>query len=197
MPRRNTRTADLAGTTYHVYNRQRQRRAMFRDDDDRRFFVALFERYLSAEPQADDRGRLYATYCGRVRLWSLTLMGNHFHLVLHQVEAGAIGALMRSVMAVYVRYFNSKYGTSGEMFAGEVRMRPAESRRDELGMVAYAHENHGDHCFCEFCTHALYVGPPANVPDWIDVASALDRFGGVDGYNRFMAARRELRAVAQ
>lgn len=195
MPRRNTRRSDLPDTIYHAYNRRKDRSAMFRDDDDRRYFKSLFERYLSQAVQADPRGRPYRNYRERVRLWSLTVKTNHYHLVLHQIVPGGAGALTKTVVSLYVRYFNKKYGGGGEMFLGEIRMRPAANRREELNAVAYVHENHGDHCYCEFCTHGLYMGHPAHVPDWVDVAAALERFGGVAGYVDWLAARRMQRQV--
>ncbi len=195
MPRKNTRKGDRGGTVYHGYNRERSRAPMFRDDEDRRHFKALFERYLSPQPQANARGREYPNFNGRVKLFSLVLKTNHFHAVVFQVEPYAAGELFRVVMIAYAKYFNRKYGRSGSMFDAEVRLRPADGLREELNAIAYVHENHGDHCYCEFCTHSLYVGHPALVPDWLDVAGALARFGGVASYLDWMRARQLQRAV--
>lgn len=195
MPRRNTRKGNLAATVYHGYNRQRDGVAMFRDDEDRRYFKQLFARCLSVEPQFDDRGRAYRNYRDGVRLWSLTIKTTHYHVVLHQLQAGAAGRLMKTVLARYVRWFNAKYGEEGAMFIGETRLRPAADRRAELNAVAYVHENHGDHCYCEFCSHGAYMGHPADVPSWLDVGEALERFGGVGGYVSWLEARRMQRRV--
>ena len=168
---------------------------MFKDAEDRRHFKALFARYLAPEPQSDKRGRAYPNYAASVSLYSLVLKTNHFHVVLFQRDPFAAGRLVNTVLNAYVRYFNQKYGRKGKMFAGEVRLRPAIGRRAELNAIAYAHENHGDNCYCEFCTHSLYVGHPALVPDWVDVAGALARFGGVGGYLDWMRARQMQAAV--
>lgn len=168
---------------------------MFKDDEDRRFFKSLFERYLSVEPQADSRGRPYKNHRGGVRLLCLTIKTNHFHVALLQLEPFAAGALMQAVMTTYVRYFNRKYGKEGEMFDGEVRLRPAKDRRAELHAMSYVHENHGDHCFCEFCSHSLYMGHPSHVPSWIDVGEGLNRFGGVPNYLKWLRARQLHREV--
>lgn len=168
---------------------------MFRDDEDRRFFKSLFERYLSVEPQTDSRGRTYKNHREGVRLLSLTIKTNHFHVALLQLAPRAAGDLMHAVMTAYVIYFNRKYEKQGEMFDGEVRLRPAEDLRDELNAIAYVHENHGDHCYCEFCSHSLYVGHPASVPAWIDVAAGLRYFGGVANYLDWLRARQLQRSV--
>lgn len=195
MPRKNTRQGGAARTVFHGYNREKSRASMFRDAEDRRYFKGLFERYLSAEPQFDSRGREYVNYRDRVHLWSLTIMGNHFHVVLFQIEPGGAGELMKAVAGLYVRYFNRKYGRSERMFNGEARLRPATGAREILNAVSYCHDNHGDHCYCEFCTHSLYVGHPSHVPSWVDVGEALTRMGGVDGYLAWLATRREQRRI--
>lgn len=195
VPRKNTRQSELTGAIYHGYNREREKAPMFKDDEDRRFFKSLFERHLSAEPHTDSRGRAYRSYRSRVELLSLAIKLNHFHVALFQLEPGGAGALMKAVVAVYVRYFNDKYGKDGAMFDGEVRLRPAKGRREELNAIAYVHDNHGDHCYCEFCTHGLYVGHPSLVPDWVSVARGLSLFGGIDGYLSWQRARQLQREV--
>lgn len=195
MPRKNTRQPDRQGTIYHGYNRERERAPMFKDDEDRRLFKSLFERHLSREVRKDSRGRPFQNYRSRVELLSLTILTNHFHVALFQLEAGGAGALMKAVVAVYVRYFNDKYGRDGAMFDGEVRLRASKNRREDLNAIAYVHENHGDHCYCEFCTHSLYVGHPANVPDWVSASRGLALFGGVDGYLSWQRARQLQREV--
>lgn len=195
MPRKNTRQSSREGTIYHGYNREREKAPMFRDDEDRRFFKSLFERYLSDEPVKDDRGRVYPNFRSDVALLSLAIMTNHFHVALFQLQPAGASDLMHAVMTVYVRYFNRKHGKSGEMFDGEVRLRPAKGRRDALNVIAYVHENHGDHCYCEYCSHALYVGHPAHAPRWIDVETGLRLFGGVANYLDWLRARQLHRSV--
>lgn len=151
--------------------------------------------HLSVEEQKDSRGRKYSSHRKGVKVLALALKTNHFHVVLLQAEQGAAGRLMHAVMSSYVRYFNDKYGRGGAMFDSEVKLRPADSPRDRLNVIAYVHENHGDHCYCEFCSHALYTGHPALVPDWIDVAAGLELFGGVAGYLDWLRARQLQRAV--
>jgi hypothetical protein len=195
VPRKNTRLADRFVGVLHGYNREKSRTPMFKDDEDRRLFKSLFERYLSAEPQTDSRGRPYKNHRAGVRLLALTIKTNHFHVALLQLEPMAAGALMQAVMTTYVRYFNKKYGSSGAMFEGEVRLRPAKDLRDELHLIAYVHENHGDDCYCEFCSHSLYVGHPSHVPSWIDVAEGLARYRGVSNYLRWLRTRQAQREV--
>jgi REP element-mobilizing transposase RayT len=174
---------------YHVYNRELTRGPMFLDADDRRFFKALFRRYLSREQQFDSRSRPYENLRGRVRLVTFCLMRNHFHVILFQIRPGGLEDLMKRVMGSYVQYFNKKYGRTGRMFDGAYRAPHLPTLGDKLRAIAYVHENHQEHCLCDSCGYRHFVGPPEAVPDWIDVASALRLFGGVAGFLRFSAAR--------
>ncbi|MBJ7457925.1 MAG: hypothetical protein JHD02_01925 [Thermoleophilaceae bacterium] len=195
MPRKNTRRTDRVGTVSHGYNREVNGAPMFRDDEDRRFFKSLFARYLSTEPSKDSRGRVYPNFRGQVELLGLAIKTTHYHVTPFELELGGAGELMRTVVSTYVRYFNRKYGKAGAMFDGEVRLRPASNRREALNAIAYVHENHGDHCYCEFCSHSLYVGHPGHVPDWVNVERGLALFGGVPNYLDWLRARQIQRKV--
>lgn len=196
MPRKNTRKATGRVGIFHAYNREKTRAPMFRDAADKRHFKSLFERYLG-EPAFDrKRGRNYPNHRGGVKLLALTLKTNHFHAIVNQLEPGAASELFQAIMISYVKYFNAKYGTDGHLFESEVKFRPADGLRDALGLIGYVHDNHPDHCYCEFCSHSLYVGHPSHVPGWIDVAGALDLFGGVAKYLAWMDARHVMRDIA-
>lgn len=185
----------MAGVMYHVYNRERDRRPMFLDDEDKRVFRGMVARYLSLAPSTDARGRTYRPLRSKVRLVSFAILDNHFHLALFQRVPGGIEDLMNGVMTSYVRYFNRRHGRSGGMFRGEYRCVPKLDRYSEMTLIAYVHDNHGADCFCEFCSNAMYLGDPGDVPTWIDLSPALEMFGGVSGYSHFRATRRELKRL--
>lgn len=108
MPSKNIYKIDVAETYYHVYARGGSRQKVFLDARDYRYFLGLFERYLSSEPKIKKTGAVYPHYSGEVELLVYCLMQNHFHLLLYQVEQGAMSRFMKSVMTSYSRYFNLK-----------------------------------------------------------------------------------------
>lgn len=166
---------------------------MFRDDEDRRMFREILRRHLAPEPVKDARGRVYRNLRDRVRIAAFAVCWTHFHLVAFQIEPGGLEALMRSTMTAYVRYFKAKYGRETPMFDGAYRARPLTSRREKLTGVAYVNENHGDHCFCEFCSHRDYAADGRNAPDWLDAGSGLRLYGGAGRYLEFLELRRRIR----
>ncbi len=193
MPRKHTRKAPVAQMLYHVFNREKNRAPMFLDDEDRRTFTWMISRYLTPQPSRDARGRPYRNLRHAVRLESMALKSNHFHNGLFQVVEGGVEALMNGAMTSYVRYFNRKYGRDGEMFRGEYRCIPKPDRHSQRTLFAYIHDNHGDDCHCEFCSHRYFVDP-SDVPGWLSVDRPLALFGGPERYKQFRQARSLIRA---
>lgn len=193
MPRRNAVKPKLAGTNFHVWHRGIGRKTIFRDHEDRRFFLQLLKRHLSQTAEfCDSSGRGYRKLHEQVQLLSFCLMGNHFHLVLHQITCDGIERLMRSVMRAYVGYFNARYGSSGPLFSGPYRARALSSPGKTRTAIAYVHDNHGSACGCEFCSNRFFVEDP-HAPSWLAVERALEIFGGADAYRRFRRGRRTMK----
>lgn len=188
MPRRNTRNRRHL-IDHHVFNRQRDRQAMFLDDDDRRTFLWMIARHLSSVPHFDRRGRPYADRRGDVKLLAFALMVNHFHLVLRQLRSGGLESFMRPLMSQYVRYFNRRHGSTGEMFRGRYRAVPRIDARSRRSAIAYVHDNHGRDCDCAFCSARYYADPEPATPSWIDRDAGLEIFGGREAYLTYRDAR--------
>jgi len=101
---------------YHVTNRGVARCEIFRDDVDRRLFLARLGRL------ANELGWRCPLYC---------LMTTHFHLLvatsLEQLSSG-----MHRLEGPYSQRFNAKYGRVGHLFQERFYTRVV---RDELHLV--------------------------------------------------------------
>lgn len=87
---------------WHIYNRGARRLALFRDDEDCRYFLFLLGQALETT--------------GAI-LWAYALMGNHFHLVI-RASVEQRRRLMQQVGRLYARYHNRRYGLSGHAYEG-------------------------------------------------------------------------------
>ncbi len=116
---------EFPGAVYHVVVRGNERRAIFRDDEDR-------ERYL---------GRL-AHYRERFgfRLLGFCLMGNHVHLA---IRAGRfpLSRIMAGLQSSYTQWFNRRHGRVGHLFQGRYKAFLVQEDPYLLGLVRYIHEN--------------------------------------------------------
>lgn len=116
---------EFAGATYHVMARGNERRAVFRDDDDRRRFLETL-----AEMVERFGVRLHA-YC---------LMPNHYHLLVETPRANlsqAIGWLQ----VTYTVRFNRRHRRSGHLFQGRFKAQLIEADEYAQSLVEYVHLN--------------------------------------------------------
>lgn len=174
---------------YHCWNRGIGGSAVFRDDEDRKTFEWMINRYLNEIPLRDARGKPYRNLRNSVRLNARAVLTSHYHLILRQLLPGGIDSMMRGVGTSYTRYFHKKYGGEGAIFPAEFRARRIDGPKSFMWRVAYVHDNHKrlglDY---RFSTHGLYLAPQA-APSWLDVETTLRVFGGRSNYLAYMKAR--------
>ena len=93
------------GAVYHLTHRGNERKAIFRDDTDRKQFLALLAQSIE----------IYD-----VILHSYVLMSNHFHL-LAETPLGNLSEFMRHFNITYTYYFNRRYKRSGNLYQGRFK----------------------------------------------------------------------------
>ncbi|HNQ88253.1 MAG TPA: transposase [Verrucomicrobiota bacterium] len=116
---------ERAGGWYHVSARGNERRAIYRDDRDRRHFLEVL-------------AEMVLRY--RVRLHGFVLMDNHYHLLLELTEAN----LSRAVQWVNVSYsvwFNRRHERSGHLFQGRFKSVAVSPEEWALALSRYVHLN--------------------------------------------------------
>ena len=93
------------GALYHITSRGNERKAIFRDDEDRIGF-------LDALQKVNERFNwICHAYC---------LMNNHYHLVVETPD-GNLSKGMRQLNGVYTQYFNRKHHLVGHIFQGRYK----------------------------------------------------------------------------
>ena len=93
------------GALYHITSRGNERKAIFRDDEDRVGF-------LEALQKVNERFNwICHAYC---------LMNNHYHLVVETPD-GNLSKGMRQLNGVYTQYFNRKHHRVGHIFQGRYK----------------------------------------------------------------------------
>lgn len=76
-----------------------------------------------------------------VQLISFTLMPNHFHLIVHELEESGTAQYMQRVLCAYTKYFNAKYQKSGHLFQGPYKAVHIKSNKQLLYLSTYIHRN--------------------------------------------------------
>jgi len=93
---------EFAGALYHVTARGDRSDAIFRNDNDRRVWLAIL-----------------ATVCARCNfvVHAFCQMTNHYHLVVETLDGGLADG-MRQLNGIYAQYFNRRHALVGHVFQG-------------------------------------------------------------------------------
>ena len=184
MPSRNVIKTDIDQTYYHVYARGHGRSPIFKDDEDYRVFLNLIKRYLSVNEVNDKYNKPYVHLRGKVELLCYCLMENYFHLLLYQIEKGAMSQLMRGVMTSYSVYFNKKYDSSGSLFESRYKASIISSDSYLMHISRYIHLKPDDWRAYPYSSIHAYFG--IGQPEWLQQEKVIDLFGSTPVYADFL-----------
>jgi putative transposase len=112
--------------SFHVINRGHNRETVFHDDDDRRVFLDLLDRYRTRFGFA-----LYH-YC---------LMSNHFHLLLRVAAARELSPLMAGLLRAYVHHCHRRRGFVGHKWQGRFKSPAVQDGAYLLSCGRYVERN--------------------------------------------------------
>ncbi|MEA2020156.1 MAG: transposase [Patescibacteria group bacterium] len=138
------------GGYYHIYNRGVEKRTIFVDYADYKNFTNILRYYLILREKGKESPVLSARmglsnlgkFREKVSLIAYTLMPNHFHFILKQLDQEkSISNFMRTIGTTYVMYFNQKYERVGSLFQGRFKAREVADDADLLNLSRYIHLN--------------------------------------------------------
>jgi REP element-mobilizing transposase RayT len=113
---------DARGAIHHVMIRGVERRAIFRNDDDRGVFVDRFERLVCDMGFACD---------------ALTLIPNHVHAVI-QTGDESLAKFMHRLSFYYAQHFNRGNARTGHLFEARYKAKLVTDEGGLVRVVAYA-----------------------------------------------------------
>ena len=96
---------EYPGAYYHVTSRGNERKAIFRDDQDREIFLKLLSRAVE---------QFY------LRLHGYVLIDNHYHLLI-ETPRGGLHRALRYLNGVYTQTFNRRHGRVGHVLQGRYK----------------------------------------------------------------------------
>ena len=184
MPTKNTVKIFVANTFYHVYNRGWNASKIFRDESDYTYFEQLLMRAFAPEAVANEQGRLYRNFYNDIHLNAYCLMGNHFHLLLYQVDEHGLSNAMKSISTSYSMYFNKKYKQRGSLFESTYKAVPIISNQQLMHITRYIHLNHSSYRTWPRSGYQDYVN--GRCRSWIDSLPVLELFSSTEQYVDFV-----------
>ena len=169
------------GALWHVTSRGNERRSIFREEADRRLFLAKLAETIE----------VFAW-----RLHAYVLMGNHYHLLLETPEPN-LSRGMHRLNATYSQKFNRTHERVGHLFQGRFKGILVEKEPHLLELVRYVVLNPvraglvphpGDWRWSNYRATAGLQVPPS----WLDTEWTISQFGGRQegrrSYREFVAA---------
>ena len=158
---------EFSGACYHVMSRGVARMTTFRDDKDRRHFLAGVGGLVKS---------------GVLVIHAYCLMPSHYHLLV-STPLGELGRWMRHVNGDYARYFNLRYRRVGHLWQGRYKAILVDGERYLLECSRYIHLNPNRARLTRpaeryrWSSYRNYVGGQSVVP-WVEVDTVLESFGG-------------------
>ena len=116
---------EFEGAIYHVMARGNERRAVFRDDNDR-------QRLLETLAEMVERFG--------VRVHAYCLMPNHYHLLVG-TPRGNLSRAIGWLQVTYTVRFNRRHRRSGHLFQGRFKAQLVEADEYARWLVVYVHLN--------------------------------------------------------
>ena len=174
---------------YHIMCRSVSEFPLFRDDDDKLYYLGLLKRYTEKF-----KCRIYA-YC---------LLDNHLHLHLDP-RGYDVSKFMHSTNVAYVRYYNKKYNRHGHVFQERFESRILDSDEYNLAVSAYIHNNAKDiegYCGKEelypYSSYGIYLGIREDNLGLVDISFIMELFNVKDReafkerYREFATRQRDI-----
>ncbi|MGZ6004630.1 MAG: transposase [Candidatus Saccharimonadales bacterium] len=184
MPSRNIIKQYAAHSYYHVYTRGVAKQAVFLDEKDYVYFISLFKRYLSSEPQYSPARIKYPWYTPRLNLISFCLMPNHVHLLVFQQDEKALSDFMRSLMTSYSMYFNKKYKRVGHVFQSRYKASLIDHQNYMEHITRYIHLNPYDWEHYPYSSLQYFIEDEK--VDWLKPTEVLELFPSKQQYLEFV-----------
>jgi putative transposase len=166
---------------FHVFARGNNKQSIYLSHPDYHRFLSKLQQY------AIESDVPVLAYC---------LMRNHYHLLLQEIQPGAIARLMHRLNVSYAMYFNARYKRIGHLFQGPYGERSVASDEYLLQVSAYIHNNPlGIGANPETYPWSSYSDYLGGQNTWIQKNTVLSYFpdaAKVDSYRQFVASAQDL-----
>lgn len=116
----------VAGLAHHIIQRGHNRQPVFRDDEDRRTYLAALREAAALQ---------------RVAVHAYVLMDDHVHLLVTPPTAEALSKMLQAIGRRYVSAFNRRHDRIGTLWDGRFRATVLEDGPHVLTCMRYIEQN--------------------------------------------------------
>lgn len=154
---------------FHVFCRSISEVPLYKDDDDKRFYMGLFKKYQN----------IY-----QFKVYGYCLMSNHNHFII-DANGADISKIMHSINFSYAIYFNKRHKRHGHLFQDRFKSKLVLTDSYMYALSAYIHNNALDlpeYASCpeeyEFSSLGIYLGLRSDPFELVNLGFVLKMFSG-------------------
>jgi putative transposase len=127
---------------YHLYNRGTEKRIIFVNKEDYKYFQYLMN-VCNSKKNIELRkiGKNFNRGETLVNIGVYCLMPNHFHILLREKTEGGVSKYMLKLMTAYSMYFNKKYKRTGKLYEGVFKSTYVDNDNYLKYLYSYIHLN--------------------------------------------------------
>ena len=111
---------------YHIMTRGNDKRQIFFEERDYRYFILLLKKYLKKY---------------NIKMYNFAIMPNHFHLLISAEKKIELANYMKCVNLSYGTYFRKKYMSVGYLYQGRYKSIIVENNKYLLECARYIEYN--------------------------------------------------------
>lgn len=121
--------------TYHIYNRGINSETIFLSDENKKYFLNLFDKYLN----------------GKCLIYAYCLMDNHFHfLITVKVDGEIVTQALSNLFNAYAKAFNKASNRTGSLFEKHFKRIRITDENYLRQLIVYIHLNPKHHLNLDF-----------------------------------------------
>ena len=116
---------------YHIYNKGINGETIFNTDENKRYFLKLYLKYLER----------------KVETFAYCLMDNHFHFVFQINNEKEVTQALSNLFNAYAKAFNKQNNRTGSLFETTFERKLVSSEKYFQQLIFYIHNNPVHHGF--------------------------------------------------
>ncbi|MCV9930403.1 transposase [Flavobacterium sp. LS1R49] len=154
---------------YHIYNRGINSTFIFKNDENKSFFLRKLSDHLSA----------------KVSILAYCLMNNHFHLVIQVIEEEKqVTQAFSNFFNSYVKAFNKQTNRTGSLFEKHFKRIKLDNENYLKQLIVYVNLNPKHHFDLNFVDYRFssYQAIISNLETKIEREEVLSLFGGIENF---------------
>ena len=195
------------GEFYHVYNRSSWNQDLFNNQSRIKRALELINYYRYSQTLRYSKYKILSydrkvDYLAGVRsggaivkIYSYSLMPDHYHLEIEQTVDGGIKKFITNFQNAYARYFNLRNNNRGSLFINPFKSKRIEKDKYFLHLSRYIHLNPVSSYLCKFdelskdVRSSLRFYVSGNTNSFIDTKLILSIVGSKENYLKFLKDR--------